>query len=107
MPDRVERPAAANLEDMTKRGGSKVPESEMLLLYRVQELIDAGQLPVVAALSVRGGYGRDKTCAVCDAPITYDQGAYAVDDPHNAAAQLMFHIDCSKTWQHECAIRLA
>ena len=83
------------------------PESCILeseLLYRVQQRIRDGRLPVKTPPSVNAGYAAGtECCAVCDDQIETGQVSYEVTGP----PPLIFHRKCYMTWQRECAQRIA
>jgi hypothetical protein len=80
---------------------SRILESE--LLYRVQQRINDGRLPVKTPQSVNAGYAAGtECCAVCDQQIETGQVSYEVADP----SPLIFHRECYMAWQRECAQRI-
>lgn len=81
---------------------SRIFESE--LLYRVQQRMGDGRLPVETPPSVNAGYAAGtECCAVCDHRIEKGQISYEVTGP----PPLIFHRKCYMAWQHECAQRVA
>jgi hypothetical protein len=81
---------------------SRILESE--LLYRVQQRISDGRLPVTTPPSVNAGYAAGtEGCAVCDQQITPGQVSYEV----TGLPSLTFHTKCYMAWQRECAQRIA
>jgi hypothetical protein len=82
--------------------GPLVPEEQ--LRAAVRHLIDHGQLPVMRARDLHGGYGLGDRCSVCRLEITSSQVDYevGVEGPQ----PLHFHIMCFSAWQLECAARL-
>jgi hypothetical protein len=81
---------------------SHILESE--LLYRVQQRINDGRLPVARAPSVSAGYAAgSESCAVCDQQLAKGQVSYEVTGPR----PLIFHRKCYMAWQRECAQRIA
>ena len=65
---------------------------------KIAARLNAGTLPQELPEKMRGGYGGDHACSICDDPILATQVEYIYEMPGEI---LRLHIGCCGLWQAE------
>jgi hypothetical protein len=76
-----------------------------LLHRRARELMAAGQLPRTGPNNIFGGYGSDRICELCAAPINAREIEYELEfftaDESRPKRLVWFHLACHAIWDYE------
>jgi len=86
-----------------------IPDKGMsyeILHRRARELVAAGELPRKGPDSLYAGYGTDRVCQLCEAPINPREIEYELEflshaDPSGARRLIWLHLACHAIWDYE------